>query len=359
MTHRLDVDALPASIARARRILIVRLSSIGDVVHTLPLLTALREAAPQAEVSWLVQASIAPLIEPVVRTLPFDRAHPWRSLPTLRRRLRDFAPEVTLDLQGNTKSAVLAASSGASLRIGLHADDCREWPNALLSTHCFPKMSSQHAVERTLESARWLGASGIPSFELGFTREERSAAQDALDALGIPQEGPVVCLNAGRTTDLRSWPLDRQTALAIELAGRGHTVLIQGGPAEEADSPAWRAALNGRPRIHLALGSWRLRLLGAVYSVLAERHHLVVGGDSGPLHLAAATGARTLGWYGPQDPERTGPYGPRASVLLADTALPCRPCLRRRCHFERPVACLRDLTVARVADRIEARISES
>jgi heptosyltransferase-1 len=255
-----------------------------------------------------------------------------REVLALRRRLRAFAPEVALDLMGNHKAGALAWLSGAPRRVGPRRADRRE-----RSSHWWigeeVAVLGAHAVDRALSLAAALGATpDAPDFAGDRLLREPDP--------GEPAEGPgYVLLQPGAAWGNKRWPSAWWGELAATLVAAGHRVRVLAGPGEEALAAAVSAHSGGSataiaPGALPALAAW---LRGA---------RLLIGGDTGPLHLAHALGVPVLALHGPTDPARHGPYCAPERTLVH--LLPCSFCHRR---FAEAKACLLSLGPGRVAAR--------
>ncbi len=326
------------------RILIVRTSALGDVVHALPVLTALRRHLPAATIGWVVEEPFAPLVEghaDVDRAITV-RTKRWRLAPVARatlrglrdftRELQDFSADVVLDLMGNHKSAAIAALSMADRRIGLARAYRREPSSALwLSEQCEP--SGPHAVDQSLALLRALD---LPAEAADFGGDR--LLPRALPAAAGAEPYAAILPGAGWANKRypgRWW--GEVAALLAEAGGPESRVLP--GPGEESAAAEVAASSRGRA---LAMPAGDLeQLTAALRGAL-----LVLGGDTGPLHLAHALGVPVLCLMGPTDPERNGPYGaPRRALWKR---LPCSFCYRR---FDEPKACLLEIPPAAVAEQ--------
>jgi len=344
----------------ARRILLIKPSSLGDVVHALPVLAALRKAYPAAHLAWLVSTSFAPLLagHPLLdEVIPFDRRHYGRMLRSLHsaadflgfcRGLRRRRFDLVIDLQGLFRSGFLAWVSGAPARVGPRA--AREGGALFYSLRVDeppPRADSRsdtgdvHAVERNLHIARALGLDvSVPAFPLALRADELVSADAKLtQAAGQPLPRFIAALPGARWASKR-WPATHWAALldALHAAGLPPTVLL-GGPDERGEADAIIAATRA-PLVDL-VGRTSLRELTAVLA----RAALVVCMDSGPMHIAAALTRPLVALFGPTNPGRTGPYSDTAHVVRL--ALPCSPCYARRCPLGHQ-DCLRTLDVQRV-----------
>lgn len=352
-----------------RRILLVRLSHLGDVVHALPVYHALRRAHPGAALAWAVQREFSGLVEGlpgIDRVLRFDRHGGLRAWTRLWRELRLFAPDWTVDVQGNLKSAAVTLLSGATRRSGWHGSLWSEPWGAWVLDDPSPRLEqsgAQHAVERSLHLARHVapGTSdetlvvGSPALE---PRELERGRARWLELFGSPaaegDDRPAVILQLAAPGDVRAWPVAHQRELLLRLESDGRRALALSGPGE--------AELGGRLASELAhlrhvrhwIGQRGLRELAAFFSAGAERGARFVSGDSGPLHLAAACGLPVLCLAGPQDARRTGPWPPPGPssphlVLRATTPLYCAPCKRRACFRAERAPCMERITPIEVA----------
>lgn len=338
-------------------ILIVKLSSIGDVVHTMPAVAALRRAFPAARLTWVVERVAAPLLlgapgldEVVVLDTRRWRRR-WRAPDTygqiadcmsaLRRRPVDAA----LDFQGLVKSAVVTWCSRARRRIGFATEALRERLGRWAYTEQVAVHRSEHVIRQNLRLAAALGAPTPETYEFLLppldVEHERVAAQ--LTAHGV--EGPFALLNPGGGWITKRWPPANFGRLADILWERhGLASVVSYGPGEEPLAAEIGATAQRAP---VAAFPTTLR----EYLALARRATVFIGGDTGPLHLAAAVGTPIVGLYGPTAAERNGPFAPHDKVVGLD--LDCRvDCHRRTCRRH---VCM-DMPAALVAHAVAVRL---
>ncbi|MDX1996756.1 MAG: lipopolysaccharide heptosyltransferase I [Thermoanaerobaculia bacterium] len=329
----------------APRYLLIRTSALGDVVHGLPVLAALRRHQPEAHIGWVVEASLAPLLtgHPWIDELFPVRLRPWRREPfsartrreiaALRRALRAFRPDVAIDLMGNHKAGAIARFSGARERLGARQEDRREpssafWINRPVATR------GVHAVDRTLSL---LDGLGLPAEAPDFAPQHLPAADAAEDTAE-----PFVLLHPGAGWGNKVYPPERWAAALRRIhqeSGLRCLVALSPSPTERALAEAIVARTDGAAAL---LEGGDLPTLTAQL----RRARLVLGGDTGPLHLAHALGRPVLMTLGPTDPERHGPCGAPDSALAV--RLPCSFCYRR---FPTAKACLLELRPEVVAAR--------
>lgn len=318
----------------APRIALVKLSSLGDVVHALPAAHALRRWWPRAELTWVVerreQAILAgnPDVDHVVAvdTRVWRRELRWPSgaaavavkLRGLVRRLRAGRFDVALDLQGLWKSGVITALTRAPLRIGLAASHCRERANTWFTTiRVAPPARATHVVEQYLAVVQGLGvdlaAVGPAVFPIPTDPAADRAMAGWCEEAGIKADTPLVLLNPGSGGDGKRWAVEAFRRLGDELAVRlGARVAVAWGPGEEALA---RAIAHGTRTGALVTPPTTIPEMVALF----RRASLVVGGDTGPVHVAAVLGIPTVGLYGPTSAGRNGPYGPRVASLQSPT----------------------------------------
>ncbi len=297
---------------RSPRIVIVRLSAVGDVIHGLPVLNALRDRFPDAFLAWVVEQRAAALLRghaalDELVTVPRG----WLKSPTavwqLSRRLHALQPDTTVDLQGLAKSAIAARLSGARQRIGFGDDKGRElspWLN-----NCLVRTTARHVIDMNLELLRPLGIeSPTVRFDIPEHDPERQAAEAILHQTGV--ESGFAILNPGAGWPSKLWPPDRFAAVACWL---GHSagvpsLVVWAGDQERAWAEEIVAGSEGCAQLTPPTTLIEL-------AALARRARLFVGSDTGPLHLAVAVGTPCVGLYGPMPAERNGPYGPRHIAL--------------------------------------------
>jgi len=339
--------------SRRPQILLVKLSSFGDVLHALPTLEALHGAYPEAHLTWLVEAAYAPLLagHPALdevwlapRLRPgefFSGANPAR-LGRLVRQLRSRSFDLVVDLQGLLKSAVWTALARSPRKVGY--DRTREFSYLALTERAPPFAPEAHAVRRYLNLAHYLGAPPAPPrFRLGL-----DAVADLAALLPGEAGRPLAVLHPGARWASKLWLPAYWARLAEWLSrDRGFQVAVTGSAADR-ELVADLIGLSQGPLINLAGRTSLAELAGVL-----RRACLAVTTDTGAMHLAAALGTPVAALFGPTAPWRTGPFGPGHLVVRLD--LPCSPCFQRRCPEPR---CLTDLTPEMVRAACEKILSQ-
>lgn len=333
-----------------QRILIVKLSALGDVTMTLPFLKALRSRYPRANLCWLVEEAASGLLQghpdlnevvvaprrEITQSLKKGRLKKALSLfGQTARRLQAGRFDWAVDLQGLFKSAVWTYLSRAPRRIGFAR--AREGASWALNDRLPPYDPNRHALRRYLDVAGYLGAESFFAPEKPYFPAYPEAALLA-DKLLSPRGSEWVALNPGAKWPSKRWPPVYWQILAGDLIRQGLRVMITGGPEDRDLAEFIRA---GRPAVMNLCGGTDLKTLAEIY----RRCRLMITGDTGPMHLAAAAGTAVLALFGPTDPGRTGPLGPNTRVLTAGLA--CLKCLKRVCPLGTQ-ACLAQLTPAEI-----------
>jgi len=353
----------------APSILIVKLSSMGDVIHTLPAAAAIRRALPRAKIGWAIERAHADLVRdhPMIdHVIEWDRGSA-RGLLEFVRQIRRHHWDVAIDFQGLLRSGVVAFLSGARRRIGYRPTGERaHW----FYTERIPRVTmDRHAVERNLALAARLegvsidepldrpylrgaapaaGLSSPSRFPVHLGDEEQLAVDAWLARQGFDRETHrLVAFCPDCRKEANRWLAERFAELARRLTQRPEIrVVICGGPASR-DVCAAAASESDANRVWRADGQFGLRASMALLS----RASVAVTGDTGPMHMAVAVGVRVVALFGPANPLRTGPYAEDAIVLRQ--TLDCAPCFARRCPLKYdPPRCMAELSV----DAVEAAV---
>ena len=293
------------------KVLILRLSSIGDVVHTLPLLSALHRHGHQA--GWLVEPAARPLLDghPYLQRLVSAPSSRRFRVGAARRALSELRGErwdVALDVQGLWKSAVWGRLARPGRLIGYSRPGRREPSSAALLHQAIPPPPSAHVIDEYLGLAEPLGLQAVGSREFAFPPASAQAARVEAGLRRLGLTAPYAVLNPAGGWPEKLWPPERYGALARGLRERGLVPLVTFGPGEEALADRVVAASSGA-----AQRCFPTTLLE--YLELVRRARLVVAADTGPLHLACAVGTPVVGLYGPTDPARNGPFDPHDVVV--------------------------------------------
>lgn len=343
------------------RILLVKPSSLGDIVHALPVLHGLRTAYPDAMIDWLVASPFVPLIEShpeVDNVVPFDRARfsrLGRSLAVtadfvrfvkdLRRRKYDLA----IDLQGLFRTGFLTWASGAAVRIGFR--DAREGAAVFYSHKISPGDLEQHAVDRNYRVAEMLGFEEVEvEFDLALTDAIRAEASELLKTHIPAPYDELLFVAPGARWETKVWPVERFAATIDALQGAsGLRCVLLGGRDEVTLCAGIEQACRTSP-VNLA-GRTSLSLLPA----LIERAAVVLCQDSAVMHLAVALNRPLVCLIGPTNPRRTGPYLRLEDVVSLD--VDCSPCyLRKLSQCGHDHRCMKDLEVGPVVEAVERRL---
>ena len=307
------------------RFLVIRLSSIGDIVHTLPAVAALAQSLPRAEIHWLIESRYASLLEGnphLRRTIRLDTLS-WRGgLPPSEvvvgmvqaaRELRAADYDAVLDFQGLWKSALLALLTGAKERVGLAEPWLREPSAAVLYTHSVPAPGRQHVIEQRLALVEHLGARvGLWQFPLPRLPAAEQSVEERLGRLGARD---FMIVNPGGGWKAKRWAPENYALLLRLLESRFPGKILFTGSAQESGLVSGILGCAGSPRAAYFPASL------VEFIALARRAKLFLGGDTGPLHLAAAVGTPLVAIHGPTDPARNGPFNPADIVVYNGAAV--------------------------------------
>jgi lipopolysaccharide heptosyltransferase I len=336
------------------RVCIIKPSSLGDVVHALPLLAALRRRWPSAHLAWVVNRPFQDVLRghpDLDELIVYERAGSAidplgiASAASLFRQLAIGRFDLTIDLQGLLRSALMATATRARTRVG--PADAREGAAWFYTDRVAAPRLGLHAVARVQRFAAAFGSdASAPQFKLPVTQEDRRWAADRLSELPHPR----IVLNAGARWPTKRWPPQHFAEIGRRAAAEFGAALVAVGANIDrplVDELSRRAA----PIFVLDLcGRTSLRQLAAV----SLESDLVISNDTGPLHLAAAAGACVLGIYTCTSPELTGPYGPRAVAVAS--CVWCAPSFRKRCAR---LDCMSELTPDRVWPVVKDQIKHA
>lgn len=340
------------------KILIVKLGAIGDVVHTLPALAALRHALPDAQISWVVERGGAAKIlqnNPYINELIEVDTRGWRkdlfsaytrsAIKNALTKMRGF--DIALDFQGLLKSGALSWLARAPRRIGFDKKALREPASAMLLTELINVNDNDHIIKKNLALLAPLGI--VPpkkyEFPIALDAEDKNFASQVLAERG----GNVAIINPGGGWPTKLWSVEGFAAIADRLwEARGWRSVVTFGPGEEELA---QAVVN-------ASHSGAVTILNSTlkqFFALAQHAKLFIGGDTGPLHLAAAAGTPIVGIYGPTPARRNGPFDEN-DVIVERFDLDCRvDCFRRSCSH---TSCMK-IPLESVWQSVEKRISVS
>jgi heptosyltransferase I len=361
-----------------RKILLIKLSAVGDVVNTIPVFNALRRRYPSAQIDWLVTAAIAellrdnPAISNVIEFARDDWSKPWTLTPfvnyaRLASQLRANAYDLVLDMHGQLRTGALVLATGAPVRIGFDRPHASVWDASprtfsaearkhawqgaregswLAYTHHIPVPTLDvHAVDRYLRVGAMLGLQNAPP---DFSFPIPQAASARVDAL-LRERGiagmPLLAMAPGTVWETKHWGTSKFADVARHFLGQGFAVALIGSRRERTVCEEVARLAPGAVDI---AGETTLTELAA----LIRRSAISVTNDSGPMHLAVALDRPVVSIFGPTDPIWIGPYGRADAALQA--GVPCSPCLLRqlsRCRFGH--VCMENVSAQAVIERME------
>ncbi len=337
--------------------LIVRLGSLGDLIHTLPAVAALRRVYPDARIDWLVEAPHRDLLDlvPILSSVIVMQGRSLGGWFQTSRALKARGYDVALDFQGLIKSAALARLSGAKSVVGFDRRALREPLARLFYTNSPIVGEGRHVIDKNLalvsallETREALQTSPAKRAAIDFPmREINSAALELVRQQGV---GAFALVNPGAAWPNKRWPADRFGAIAKTLRDtHGLTPLVLWGPDERALAQSVVDASGGA-----AVIAPETQLPDLV--ALSRAASFMISGDTGPLHIACAAGVPTVSLFGPTDAKRNGPWDARDVVLTRYDRCVCH--YKRQC--QRPSDwCLADISVDQVREAVRARLADS
>ena len=327
------------------RILIVRLGSLGDLVHTLPAVAALRRTFPAMEIDWLVDQPHREFLElvPVITSLVVLESRGAGGWIAARRRMRARRYDLALDFQGLLKSAALARLSGAARVIGFDRAALREPQAAWFYRDRVAVDDGGHVIDKNLRLAQAAGATPGPlEFPISIVRAP------TIDAFVTSLPGPYALINPGAAWPNKRWPPDRLAAVAHHLREHhGLASVVLWGPGEAEAASAVVAGSAGAA--HLAPPTGLQDVVA-----LARRARLMVSGDTGPLHMTSALGVPAVALFGPTNPLRNGPWDPEDISLSEYSRCDCH--YERRCRRAAADWCLGRIGTGDVVQAIDTRL---
>ncbi len=338
------------------KILIIKLSAIGDVVQTLPALEALKKTYPDSEITWVVEEAAAGILEghPLIDRVLISRrksllrklGNPLTFLQGLGgivgfvRELRSTRYDIAVDFQGLFKSGILIGLARAVRKVGF--DRTREFSYLFLNEKMPAYDIERHALDRYLDVARYLGAADpLPACTLPIGRELASIRQKIE---GVKRQGrPLVVMNPVARWKTKLWRESNFAELADRLIREKNAAVIFTGSHDDRELiERIRSLMGGESR------NWAGEVTLKELAALASLADLFITTDTGPMHLAAAAGARVVSLFGPTAPWRTGPYGKQHVVVR--TGIACSPCFQREC--DKAVLCMEGITVDDVMKKV-------
>lgn len=340
-------------------ILIVKLSAIGDVIHTLPSLAALRKLYPEAHITWVVEEAAAGLVNnhPLLDAVLISRRKSWikylgkgefsrplREMRAFLRELRKRPYDLVIDFHGLLKSALIVLLSGGKRKLGY---DSMQELSGLFYNEKIPEDMNKHAVDRYLDFPRHLGAKiAKAQFILPSDNAAQARIQSLLEKYHLENK-KFIAVNPVAYWETKLWDDEKFARLADLIKAKlDIEVVFTSSEKESIEKITTRMQAKA---VNLA-GETTLIELAYLY----QKALLLVTTDSGPMHLAAAVGTPVVALFGPTDPQRTGPYGEGHTVIRTD--LPCSPCLRKECPTTK---CMQDILPEQVLAVIEQKLTTS
>lgn len=335
------------------KILILKPSSLGDVVQAIPVLRLLKAQNPANEIYWWISADLAELLQgdrDLSGIFLFERrrwAFPqyWSEMFRSIHQMRAHQFDWIIDLQGLARSSLISWLAHGNLSIGV--EDWREGAPGLYDVVVPRPSPSTHAVDWYLEV---LKALDVPRHWDFVWMPERPVPAANIQRKWHPAKARWIIINPGARWSNKRWPVEYYAAVVRELAGSCpafHFAIL--GSTSDKDLGAAIAEADRERCLNL---TGRTSLAEMIEWIRLSE--LIVTNDTGPMHVAAALNKPIISVFGPTDPHRTGPYGQLEHALRI--SLPCAPCLKSRCHYEKPMECLRAISPAAVCSRIKERL---
>jgi lipopolysaccharide heptosyltransferase I len=327
-----------------KRILIVKLSSIGDVVHTLPALSALRKQFPRSYIAWVVKKHVAGII---IGHPYLDKVIIYEDLIKAIREIRRLKFDLAIDFQGLFRSGFITFASGAKIRLGFSRANSQELSRIFINHKITPREEDRHVIDKNLSLLRPLGIEEVKKkeFIISVSEREREYIANFLREENIGVSEVLVGLHPGTSWPTKCWIEKGWADLADRLLEELKVKpIFLWGPGEEELVDRIVKMMRNKPLV-----SCRINLKELV--CLLSKCRLFVGGETGPLHIACAVNIPTVALIGPTDSVRNGPYGQGHIILEKD--LPCRRCWKYSC---RRLDCMNLITPDEVFSAVERQL---
>ena len=344
------------------KVLMIKVSALGDIIHTLPVAAYLRGCPEVSELHWLVEKPFAGFLngQPLIDKIQCISTKEWRrqgvaaslqGVLATSRRLRREKYDLVLDLQGNSKSGMFTLFSGAPLRFGFNTQNVREWPNFLATNRKItPEKSATHIIDKNLALATGAFPGGPPAPLQGPLLADSHYLIKVKKKLSTlrKDEDPLIIFHYGTTWETKLWSVESWIELARSLwKTKTISPLLTWGNEEELEAVKRIAAACPQTIV------WPRGNLEELMALL-KIADLVVGGDTGPIHIAAALGTPTISYYRATDHLRNGPRGGQHICIQA--SMDCSPCLQRTCPQDE--RCRQTILPEKMLDAIQALLDK-
>ena len=339
-------------------ILIVKLSAIGDVIHTLPSLAALRKLYPEANITWVIEDASSDLIfdHPYLDRVIVSHRKQWindlkegritkpiREIRNFINDLRRQPYDLVIDFHGLIKSAAIVLLSSGKRKLGY--DSMQEFSGLFLNEK-IPEDMNKHAIDRYLDFLRYLGADAKePEYLIPIGEENINRVEEYLQRNNIDKNDSFVAVSPVALWDTKLWADEKFAGLCDRIAEELKVSVVFTG-SERGKLEHIQSRMRA-PSVNMG-GKTTLRDLAYLY----QRSSLLITTDSGPMHLAAAMGTPVIALFGPTDPSRTGPYGKGHVVIRRE--LSCSPCFLKKCDS---MECMSGITIEEVFNTVREKLS--
>jgi heptosyltransferase I len=349
MTHDILLMKIFNSGRLPKKILIVKPSSLGDVVHSLPFLNAIKSCFPKAEIHWVIAKGLEGLFEghPMINRLVIINKDSWNKvskgsetimeIARLFKELKNERYDMVVDLQGLLRSGIITMSTQAPLKIGFA--EAREG-SSFFYHYRIRTGKDIHAVDRYMKIAEALGCDTGSIFFPFFPPKVREHIREIFSS-----SGQYAVIVPGARWDTKIWPAERFGKLASMLPMKS---VVIGGVADIQIADTVVAYSQGK-----AITLAGMTTLGELIAIMRDAR-MVISNDSGPMHIAAAFNVPVVALFGPTSPSRTGPYGKGHCIIRS--AIPCSPCYKKRCD---DLKCMEEITVVNVFKKMDNLIALS
>ncbi len=343
------------------KVLMIKVSALGDIIHVLPVAAYLKNCPEVRELHWLVEEPFAGFLtgQPLIDKIQCISTKKWRQqgvpaslkgvLATIRR-LRREKYDLVLDLQGNSKSGMFTRFSGAPLRFGFDAQGVREWPNIIATNrHVTLAKTVTHIIDKNLALASNAFPGGPPAPLQGPLLADSRLLKQVKEKLSAirTEEGPLVIFHYGTTWETKLWSIDAWIELARSLwETKAIPPLLTWGNEEELE--AVKRIASACPHTIV----WPRGNLEELMALL-KMADLVIGGDTGPIHIAAALGTSTISYYRATDHRRNGPRGEKHTCF--QSTMDCSPCLLRTCPQDEQ--CRYSIPAEKILEAVQALLA--